>query len=52
MALTGRDVATYGAHALVVGADVDDGFISHNVDDVLMPLLDRRSRSADPQETP
>jgi AcrR family transcriptional regulator len=36
---------------LVVGADVDDEFIAHVVDDVLIPLLDRRSRSADPQET-
>ena len=37
---------------LVVGADVDDDFIAHVVDDVLMPLLDRTRRSADPQETP
>ena len=37
---------------LVVGADVDDAFIAHVVDDVLMPLLDRSSRSAELQETP
>jgi AcrR family transcriptional regulator len=37
---------------LVVGGDVDDDFIVHVVDDVLMPLLDRTRRSADPQETP
>ena len=36
---------------LVVGADVDDAFIAHVVDDVLMPLLDRSSRSAELQET-
>ena len=35
---------------LVVGADVDDAFIAHVVDDVLMPLLDRSSRSAELQE--
>ncbi len=37
---------------LVVGAAVDDAFIAHVVDDVLMPLLDRSSRSAELQETP
>ncbi len=36
---------------LVVGGPVDDGFIAHVVDDVLMPLLDRSSRSAELQET-
>ena len=36
---------------LVVGAPVDDAFIAHVVDDVLMPLLDRSSRSAEFQET-
>jgi AcrR family transcriptional regulator len=36
---------------LVVGADADDVFITHVVDDVLMPLLDRSSRSAELQET-
>ena len=36
---------------LVVGADADDVFIAHVVDDVLMPLLDRSSRSAELQET-
>ena len=36
---------------LVVGGPVDDAFIAHVVDDVLMPLLDRSSRSAEPQET-
>jgi AcrR family transcriptional regulator len=36
---------------LVVGAGVDDAFIAHVVDDVLMPLLDRSSRSAELQET-
>jgi hypothetical protein len=30
---------------------VDDAFIAHVVDDVLMPLLDRSSRSAELQET-
>ena len=37
---------------LVVGADVDDAFITHVVDDVLIPLLDRSSRSARHQEKP
>ena len=50
MAVTGRDAAM--PSGLVVGAGMDDDFITHNVDDVLIPLLDRRSRSADPQETP
>jgi AcrR family transcriptional regulator len=36
---------------LVVGGPVDDAFIAHVVDDVLMPLLDRSSRSAELQET-
>jgi AcrR family transcriptional regulator len=36
---------------LVVGGPVDDAFIVHVVDDVLMPLLDRSSRSAELQET-
>jgi AcrR family transcriptional regulator len=36
---------------LVVGGPVDDAFITHVVDDVLMPLLDRSSRSAELQET-
>ena len=36
---------------LVVGGPVDDVFITHVVDDVLMPLLDRSSRSAELQET-
>jgi AcrR family transcriptional regulator len=36
---------------LVVGGAVDDAFIAHVVDDVLMPLLDRSSRSAEFQET-
>jgi AcrR family transcriptional regulator len=36
---------------LVVGGPVDDVFIAHVVDDVLMPLLDRSSRSAELQET-
>ena len=36
---------------LVVGADADDVFIVHVVDDVLMPLLDRSTRSAELQET-
>ena len=36
---------------LVVGGPVDDDFIAHVVDDVLMPLLDRSSRSAELQET-
>ena len=35
---------------LVVGGPVDDAFIAHVVDDVLMPLLDRSSRSAELQE--
>jgi AcrR family transcriptional regulator len=35
---------------LVVGAPVDDDFITHVVDDVLMPLLDRTSRSTRLQE--
>jgi AcrR family transcriptional regulator len=35
---------------LVVGAPVDDDFIAHVVDDVLIPLLDRTSRSARFQE--
>jgi len=37
---------------LVVGGPVDDAFIAHVVDDVLIPLLDRSSRSAVLQETP
>jgi AcrR family transcriptional regulator len=37
---------------LVVGGPVDDDFIAHVVDDVLIPLLDRSSRSAVLQETP
>jgi hypothetical protein len=37
---------------LVVGGPVDDEFIAHVVDDVLIPLLDRSSRSAVLQETP
>jgi AcrR family transcriptional regulator len=36
---------------LVVGARVDDAFITHVVDDVLMPLLDRSSRFTELQET-
>ena len=36
---------------LVVAGPVDDAFIAHVVDDVLMPLLDRSSRSAELQET-
>ena len=36
---------------LVVGGPVDDAFIAHVVNDVLMPLLDRSSRSAELQET-
>jgi AcrR family transcriptional regulator len=36
---------------LVVGGPVDDAFIAHVVDDVLIPLLDRSSRSAELQET-
>ena len=36
---------------LVVGGPVDDAFIAHVVDDVLMPLLDRSSRSTEFQET-
>jgi AcrR family transcriptional regulator len=37
---------------LVVGAPVDDAFIAHVVDDVLIPTLDRSSRSTSSQETP
>ena len=37
---------------LVVGAPVDDAFIAHVVDDVLIPALDRSSRSTSSQETP
>jgi AcrR family transcriptional regulator len=36
---------------LVVGAPVDDDFIAHVVDDVLIPALDRSSRSTSSQET-
>jgi AcrR family transcriptional regulator len=36
---------------LVVGARVDDAFITHVVDDVLMPLLNRSSRFTELQET-
>jgi len=36
---------------LVVGAPVDDAFIAHVVDDVILPMLDRSSRSAELQET-
>lgn len=35
---------------LVVGAPVDDAFIAHVVDDVLLPMLDRSSRSTRPLE--
>lgn len=35
---------------LVVGAPVDDAFIAHVVDDVLLPILDRSSRSTRPLE--
>src|SRR3954452_10749242 len=37
---------------LVVGGPVDDVFIPHVVDDVLIPTLDRSSRSTSSQETP
>jgi AcrR family transcriptional regulator len=37
---------------LVVGTPADDDFIAHVVDDVLIPLLDRTSRSTRLQETP
>jgi len=36
---------------LVVGAAVDDAFIVHVVDDVLLPMLDRSSRSGRSLET-
>jgi AcrR family transcriptional regulator len=36
---------------LVVGGRVDDDFISHVTDDVLIPLLSRGSRPTTPQET-
>jgi hypothetical protein len=35
---------------LVVGAPVDDAFIAHVVDDVLLPMLDRSSWSTRPLE--
>ncbi len=37
---------------LVVGAPVDDAFIAHVVDDVVLPMLDRSSRSTRSMETP
>ena len=36
---------------LVVGGPVDDGFIAHVVDDVILPVLDRSSRSTRLMET-
>ena len=36
---------------LVVGAPVDDAFIAHVVDDVILPMLDRSSRSTRLMET-
>jgi hypothetical protein len=36
---------------LVVGAPVDDAFIAHVVDDVILPMLDRSSRSTRSMET-
>ena len=48
MVLAGRDVASRDMFdVLVVGAEVDDAFIARVVDDVLKPLLDRSSRSAE-----
>jgi hypothetical protein len=36
---------------LVVGGQVDDDFITHVTDDVLIPLLSRGSRPTTPLET-
>lgn len=44
--------ALWFQHVLVVGGAVDDAFIVHVTDDVLLPLLDRSRRSADSMETP
>lgn len=44
--------ALWFQHVLVVGGAVDDAFIAHVTDDVLLPLLDRSSRSAYSMETP
>ncbi|MGH8892118.1 MAG: TetR/AcrR family transcriptional regulator [Actinomycetes bacterium] len=43
--------AMWFQHVLVVGGPVDDDFITHVTDDVLIPLLTRGSPDPTPQET-
>jgi AcrR family transcriptional regulator len=43
--------ALWVKRVLVVGGQVDDDFITHVTDDVLIPLLSRGSRPTTPQET-